>query len=358
MPSVCLMRRGFGRLFRRPRRSGPGFYPGYWIRWTDGHGKRRQEWGGATKTEAEARLARHAIAAQQQRRDGGRRPRDLTFAEAVPEILAVMRARLRPSTAAEREIRYRQLGPLLGDRPMRRVTRQDIDDMIVAMRARGLAVSTTRSYVQVIAAAFEVAVELGIAEVNPCRGARLPRGEERPIRWLSAVEIDALLAAMPERMRGIVTVIADTGLRGSEARALLWTDFAEGTVTVRESKSGRPRVVPTTARVEALLKTLPRVDGEPRVFPIDKTTFSEDFRAAADRCGFRDVSAHTLRHAYASGLVQAGADLPTVARLCGHSDIRVTMRYAQWAPADAAVRAVRALEEARGRHPTGSPGSP
>jgi len=152
---------------------------------------------------------------------------------------------------------------------------------------------------------------------------------------------------MSPRMRGIVTLLAETGLRGAEARALLWTDIASdyATVLVRESKSGHPRVVPLTARAASLLRELPRT--EEHVFPVDRTTFMEEFRAAADRAGMPDITAHSLRHAYASGLVQSGADLPTVARLLGHTTIQVTMRYAQWAPKDAAVRAVQALELAR-----------
>jgi len=204
-----------------------------------------------------------------------------------------------------------------------------------------------RHYIEVLSSAWQTANRLGLAHANPCRGVALPRVEEKAVRWLSGSEIDSIVAAMPPRMRGIVALIADTGLRGSEARALLWSDVAPdlSTVLVRESKSGRPRVVPLTSRAAAILDALPR-DGE-RVFSIDRTTFMEDFRLGADAAGMPDITAHSLRHAYASGLVQAGVDLPTVARLLGHTTIQVTMRYAQWAPKDAAVRAVQALELAR-----------
>ena len=84
-----------------------------------------------------------------------------------------------------------------------------------------------------------------------------------------------------------------------------------------------------------------------RVVAIHAPQFNQAFRAGADAAGMPEVTPHTLRHAYASGLVRAGVDLPTVARLLGHRRIETTMRYAQWAPKDAAVRAVEALEAAR-----------
>jgi integrase len=65
---------------------------------------------------------------------------------------------------------------------------------------------------------------------------------------------------MPPRVRGIVAAIADTGLRGSEACALVWSDIApdRSTVLVRQSKRGRPRVVSLVARASKVLDELLR----------------------------------------------------------------------------------------------------
>jgi integrase len=340
-------RRGFGQVFRRERRDGTQ-YAGYFIRWTSAAGLRAQEFGGATREAAETKLAARLQERAADRVVGVRDPRDTpSFVEALPKIVAACKARLKASTMRDRRLRLNALAPRLPVKPMRAVTTQDIDAIVTAMRADGLAASTVRHYIEVLSSAWQTAIRLGLAHVNPCRGVSLPRVEEKAVPWLSATDIDSLVAAMPPRMRGIVALIADTGLRGSEARALLWSDIAPdfSTVLVRESKSGRPRVVPLIGRAPAMLKELPRAGD--RVFAIDRTTFMEDFRAAADRAGMPDITAHSLRHAYASGLVQAGVDLPTVARLLGHTTIQVTMRYAQWAPKDSAVRAVQALELAR-----------
>ena len=50
------------------------------------------------------------------------------------------------------------------------------------------------------------------------------------------------------------------------------------------------------------------------------------------RAGIENACLHTLRHTYASHLVMAGVDIPTVQKLLGHSDISTTMRYAHLAP--------------------------
>jgi integrase len=75
------------------------------------------------------------------------------------------------------------------------------------------------------------------------------------------------------------------------------------------------------------------------------------FRTALDRIGRCDVTPHTLRHAFGSGLVRAGVDLATVQRLLGHRSIQMTMRYACHAPADAGALAIAALESSRGQAP-------
>ncbi len=340
-------RRGFGSVFRRRRHDGTR-YDGWFIRWTDAAGVRSQAFGGETREEAEDALASRLHERVADRAAGVRGRRDTpTFVVALPSILEALEARLKESTMRDRRLRLNALAPRLPDKPMREVTTKDVDSFVTTLRKEGLAASTVRHYVEVLSSAWQVAIRLGFARTNPCRGVALPRVEEKPVRWLAAAEIDALVAAMPEHMRAIVALIAETGLRGAEARALLWSDVTpdSSSVLVRESKSGRPRVVPLTARAAAVLRDAPRV--EDQIFPVDRTTFMEDFRIGADAAGMPDVTAHALRHAYASGLVQAGVDLPTVARLLGHSTIQVTMRYAQWAPKDAAVRAVKALESAR-----------
>ena len=56
--------------------------------------------------------------------------------------------------------------------------------------------------------------------------------------------------------------------------------------------------------------------------------FEKRFVRTVKRSGLKDVTFHTLRHTFASHLVMSGADLVTVKELMGHSDIKMTMRYA------------------------------
>lgn len=173
--------------------------------------------------------------------------------------------------------------------------------------------------------------------VKPYRGTTSAR-----IRFLSADEQRALLAAAQGAVGDLVAAALVTGARFGELSRLLVRDFdaANGSVFIAESKSGKPRHVPLPAGGVTFFKRL--TDDRPGDEPLLRqenssawkpATYVRPFRAALAAAGIADVTLHEIRHTYASTMVRGGAPLMIVAQALGHSDTRmVEKHYAHLAP--------------------------
>ena len=134
-----------------------------------------------------------------------------------------------------------------------------------------------------------------------------------------------------------------TGCRKSEILELRWSEVHEDALVLADSKTG-PRTVPLSARARLILERQPRGRSE-FVFPSRK----EAKRPRAPGlplwytlrrgAGIEDVRIHDLRHTVASHAVMNGVPVPVVARLLGHANVRMTLRYAHLSDGDIAVAA-------------------
>lgn len=157
------------------------------------------------------------------------------------------------------------------------------------------------------------------------------------LRWLSVEEATRLQNACPAALRHLVRAALLTGCRAGELLALRAGDFdpRSKTVLVAESKSGKPRRVPLTdqgvAHFDGLTAGKPH-DG--RLFTRDdgsgwyKMALVREMRAACVGGGIcPPATFHTLRHTYASHLVQEGVPLLFVASALGHGDTRMVEKH-------------------------------
>jgi site-specific recombinase XerD len=166
-----------------------------------------------------------------------------------------------------------------------------------------------------------------------------PKQSQRLPEILSRDEVAQLLSSPPNRKHQLLlATIYAAGLRVSEAVRLKVTDLDRGRMTLRieQGKGRKDRVVPLSRR---LLEQLERYwqARPPRqwLFPnrlgtraIDPTTAQKVFMMAKLRTGIRKRGGiHSLRHAFATHLIESGADVPTVQRLLGHRSVSTTMRY-------------------------------
>lgn len=156
---------------------------------------------------------------------------------------------------------------------------------------------------------------------------------------LSPEEVARLLAALPdERYRLLAQAGYAGGLRLSEVLHLRVGDVDSRRMVlyIRQAKGRKDRLVPLPAGLlEALRAYWRRYRPTAWLFPGHKPgrplhpgAVQRVFHRAVRRCGFgRRVSFHTLRHSYATHLLEAGVDLVTLQHLLGHRDLKTTAHY-------------------------------
>lgn len=159
---------------------------------------------------------------------------------------------------------------------------------------------------------------------------------------LSVEEVAQLLAAAkPGRERILLTTAYACGLRIGELLSLQVTDIdsARMVVNVRQGKGAKDRQVPLSARLLVELRQwwcghrtkpwlFPGMMGASRQRPMNVTHVQRTVKQIVRRAKLRKkASMHTLRHSYATHLLEAGVDVVTLQKLLGHSDLSTTARY-------------------------------
>lgn len=196
----------------------------------------------------------------------------------------------------------------------------------------------SRSYVNLAVSALKLLyIELYERTSDAFRLPRPKRGAFRP-RVLSRDEVFELAGAMRnERHRLIVLTLYATGLRVSELTGLRIEDvhFTGLRVRVRRGKGRKERYTVLSRRILDDLKRLAgdRSPSEPMFRSkqgghLSTRTVQRAIRSAAGRAGLHGgVTPHSLRHSFATHLLEAGTDLVHIQALLGHSDLRTTVRY-------------------------------
>lgn len=173
---------------------------------------------------------------------------------------------------------------------------------------------------------------------------RLPKVDNERKRYLSRLEEEVLFRKIIARSRtayNIAVIAVDTGMRFSEIAKLTWdcVDFSRKAIAVVDTKGKVDRYIPMTERAA---ETLIGIKSKSKlVFPNSKGLVMREVpssfnRAVVDSGINKSVtnkkmraSFYTLRHTYASRLIQSGVDLYRVQRLLGHSTPIMTQRYAK-----------------------------
>ncbi|MCW2883576.1 MAG: site-specific tyrosine recombinase XerD [Streptosporangiaceae bacterium] len=194
------------------------------------------------------------------------------------------------------------------------------------------------------------ALREGLATADPARDVKAPAPPRRLPKAISLDQVERLLAAAdPEdtprglRDRALLELLYGSGARISEAVGLDVDalDLGDGLARV-SGKGGKTRMVPiggyaqravgaylARARPELVKagRGLPALFLNARGGRLSRQGAWMVLRAAAERAGLRDVSPHTLRHSFATHLLDGGAEVRVVQELLGHASVTTTQVY-------------------------------
>lgn len=227
-------------------------------------------------------------------------------------------------------------------------------DAVVAYEAdlfsRGYAVSSIDRRISVLKGFHRFLVREGRVRRNPADTLQLPKAPERLPDVLSVQQVDDLLSQplesgpLPLRNRALLEVLYGCGLRVSECAGLDLGDAVldEGYLRI-VGKGGKERVAPIAGAARRLLSDYLEKGRPELVRPYAKPTAAVFLNARGGRLtrqsvhavvadagrtiGVANLHPHTLRHSFATHMLEGGADLRVIQEILGHSDISTTQVY-------------------------------
>ena len=241
---------------------------------------------------------------------------------------------------------------------------------LAALKQRGLADASLRRKRSALSTWFSFLLGEGMRDDHPCK--RLPPQRRRqPLpKMLSEAEVEALLAAPDTstlhglRDRAMLEILYASGLRVSELVGLRLSQLDARAMLLRVvGKGDKERLVPFceeagewVRRWQGMYRAQKSSAGSQFLFPgrggraMTRQNFWQRLRIHARQAGLRQIpSPHTLRHAFATHLLNHGADLRAVQMLLGHANISTTEIYTH-------ISRVRLHEAVNRAHPLGKGG--
>lgn len=263
-----------------------------------------------------------------------------------------------------------------GDMPLNELTPSFIDSWRTKRLKDSKSTETVNRDIATFKAAISKAVLWGLIESHPLDKLKLLKSDKSgKVRYLNADEESKLRNTLIERddkikndrerandwrkergytlhpdlskntygdhLHPMIILSLNTGIRRGEIYSLKWenVNFDRSTLTIEGAyaKSGNTRHIPLNSEALSVLKAwrkqtntidlvFPNKDGE------KFNTVKKGWEAILEKSGIKEFRWHDMRHHFASKLVMAGVDLNTVRELLGHSDMKMTLRYAHLAP--------------------------
>lgn len=243
--------------------------------------------------------------------------------------------------------------PYMGMLPVKKISEERLKEHIVMLQDRNVYPGTIRQLVtNVLRPIFNQAIKEGLITENPCDELKLPKVPKADRYVPTMEETHAIALAIKPRWRLAIYLMVGCGLRQGEMLAVdTTTRISPGRIYLRRQRLQKGgfgnlkhdheeigRGIPMDPFVEAewdrhieefgieeggLL--FPSKDGATTLSP---STFSYDLIKALKELGWEDkkIKVHNFRHAFASLSIAAGVELPEVARMLGHKDVKITYK--------------------------------
>ena len=218
------------------------------------------------------------------------------------------------------------------------ITTSLLDEFKHSRKAAKKGPATINRELKSIKAMMRKASEWGVISKDAIPQTKLYREGDGKLIFYSPAQLGKLLAKCKGQWKTMCLLGSRAGLRRSEMYFLSWSDVDLGrkiiSVTPKDGfmpKGGRSRHIPIPTDLESHLRGLARASewvlAERKNLSLISTMFRKIVKSAGLTGGL-----HSLRHTYASHLVQAGVPLYSVSKLLGHSTVEMSARYSHLAP--------------------------
>ena len=254
-----------------------------------------------------------------------------------------------PHTLAAYSSDLSQLLTFVVDEKGEVVSAKDIDHLLLRRYLAGLSKSTKKSSIgrklAAIRSFFRFLLRRGTIAGNPAELIATPKKEQRLPFHLDIDQTTALMEAPEDqqkyalRDRAILELLYSSGLRVSELTGLDidGLDLVGGMVRVT-GKGGKERIVPVGSRALQAVRTYLELRGNfmskgalflnTRGGRINRRSVARIVDAHVTRiAAFKRISPHTLRHTFATHMLEGGADLRAIQELLGHASLSTTQKY-------------------------------
>ncbi len=231
------------------------------------------------------------------------------------------------------------------------VDREVLNNFLVFLKKEGFATSTISRCTASIRSFFNFLLQEEIIKENPAMELVSPKIEKKLPRVLTTAEVNQLLSQPQNaennglRDKAMLELLYASGIRVSELVSLDISDFDPNVGFLRcRGKGMKERIVPigslainhVSEYLDRSRAKLLRKNGEPALFVnhhgsrMTRQGFWKILKKYARKANISgDITPHTLRHSFATHLLENGADLRSVQEMLGHSDISTTQIYTQ-----------------------------
>lgn len=238
------------------------------------------------------------------------------------------------------------LKPFFGKMDIDKITALNVEEFKAKKQAEGKCNKSINNYLGMLGKCLNCAEEWGLLDKVPrIKPLKTP---PQKFRFFTEAEYNQLLEEtkkINQEFYEMVLFTLRTGVRVGELKALMWEDidFKNKKVTIKRSivngiigspKSNKIRKIPLTNDTVEMLNAKKRVSADFYIFNHEKSRFSlnRSLKRACKNLELKVGGWHDLRHTFASKLSNNGVALQVIQALLGHSDLKMTQRYAHLEP--------------------------
>ncbi len=246
--------------------------------------------------------------------------------------------------------------PVMGNKPIKNLTKLDYYNLRQKIEKKRLSPQTVYHCLSLLRRVLNQVAEIDNSVYVPSFKSVMPKFDNRRLRYLTKKELYKILNALKrieksKNWHDIVLFAVNTGLRKSEIFNLKFEHISiyNKQLVVVNTKSHKNRMIPLNGIALKIIRRKNKGENSNIFIKKSPGVWKKALKESGLNDGINDsrqkVVFHSLRHTFASWLVQDGIPLALISQLLGHSSINVTMRYAHLAPDQGQIAVLKIAEK-------------